>query len=247
MTDPEWEARRKSFGAAADNYRAGRPGYPREVIEQCLPAGAREVLDLAAGTGPLTAGLLELGLSVVAVEPLDDMRALIPAGARTLPGTAEEIPLPDASVDAVFVGQAWHWFDIPRAVAEVHRVLRPGGVLAPMWNLFDADDPLCDVLGEVGPDECSTTMPVDEHPPYDAAGLFSAPQQIVTRYSLPYTRDRVVALVSSMSPFILAPLDERERVLTKVRDAMPDGEFPLSWICETWFSVKPRAEKLPAQ
>ncbi|HEX3706671.1 MAG TPA: class I SAM-dependent methyltransferase [Mycobacteriales bacterium] len=236
--DAVWEARRKSFGAGADNYRKGRPGYPRDVLEQCLPTGAREVLDLAAGTGPLTAGLLELGLSVIAVEPDDEMRALIPAPAKAVAGAAEAIPLPDASVDAVFVGQAWHWFDIPRAVAEIRRVLRPGGVLAPMWNLFDADDPLCGVLGEVGPDECSVNMLGDDAgPPFESAGLFSEPRRIVTHYSLPYTRDRVAALVASMSVAILASPEDREQMLAKVRDAMPDGEFSLSWICETWVAV----------
>jgi SAM-dependent methyltransferase len=238
VTDPVWEARRKSFGAAADNYRLGRPGYPREVIQHCLPTGARDVLDLAAGTGPLTAGLLDLGLSVTAVEPDDAMRALIPALADAVAGTAEQIPLPDASVDAVFVGQAWHWFDIPRAVAEIHRVLRPGGVLAPMWNLFDADDPLCGVLGEVGPDECSVNMLGDDaEAPFDPAGLFTAPSRMITRYSLPYTRERVEALVASMSVSILAAPDERERMLNRVHEAMPDGEFSLSWICEAWVAV----------
>jgi SAM-dependent methyltransferase len=175
---------------------------------------------------------------VIAVEPDDEMRALIPAPAKAVAGTAEAIPLPDASVDAVFVGQAWHWFDIPRAVAEIHRVLRPGGVLAPMWNLFDADDPLCGVLGEVGPDECSVNMLGDDaSPPFESAGMFSEPRRIVTRYSLPYTRDRVAALVASMSVAILASPEDREQMLARVRGAMPDGEFSLSWICETWMSV----------
>lgn len=243
MTDPVWEARRRSFGAAAENYSVGRPGYPREVLEQCLPRGATEVLDLAAGTGPLTADLLQLGLSVTAVEPDDEMRALIPAGAHPLAGTAEDIPLPDASVDAVFVGQAWHWFDIPRAVAEVHRVLRPGGTLTPMWNLFDAADPLCEVLSEIGPDECSTNMLGDDAgAPFDPAGMFDRPTRIVARYALPYTRERVASLVASMSVSILASPEERERMLEKATAAMPDGEFALSWVCEAW-----TARKQPAQ
>jgi SAM-dependent methyltransferase len=240
VTDAAWEARRTSFGAGAANYRAGRPGYPREVIERCLPSGAREVLDLAAGTGPLTAGLLELGLSVVAVEPLDDMRALIPADARAVAGTAEQIPLPDASVDAVFVGQAWHWFDVPSAVAEIHRVLRPGGTMTPMWNLLDAADPLSLTLSEIAMhDECSARMLGDDAtPPYDPAGLFSTPARSVTHYELPYDAARVEALVASTSFSILAAPEERERILATVRDALPDGPFSLSWICEAWSSVK---------
>lgn len=240
MTEVDWEERRTSFGSAAEQYRAGRPGYPREVLLQCLPDWANEVLDLAAGTGPLTANLLDIGLSVVAVEPLDEMRALIPAEARAIAGTAEAIPLPDESVDAVFVGQAWHWFDVPRAVAEIHRVLRPGGVMAPMWNLLDADDPVSRRLAEVAAnDECSANMLGDDaRPPYDATGLFSEPERLVVSYALPYNRDRVAALISSVSVTINASPEERERILDAATGSVPEGDFFLSWVCEAWPAVK---------
>jgi SAM-dependent methyltransferase len=236
----EWEARRTSFGAGAANYAAGRPGYPREVIERCLPPGATDVLDLAAGTGALTAGLLELGLAVVAVEPLDEMRALIPAPAVAVAGTAERIPLPDDSVDAVFVGQAWHWFDIPRAVAEAHRVLRPGGTLTPMWNLLDDADPLSRTLSDLAMhDECSARMlEKDPPPPFDPAGMFSAPERIITRYVLPYDAARVEALIASTSHSILATAEDRAATLAAVREALPPGEFTLTWLCEAWTAVK---------
>ena len=249
MTDTaDWEQRRTSFGTAAEQYQAGRPGYPREALLQCLPESANEVLDLAAGTGPLTANLLDIGLSVIAVEPLDEMRALIPAPARAIAGTAEQIPLPDESVDAVFIGQAWHWFDIPRAVAEIHRVLRPGGVIAPMWNLLDADDPVSLRLSEVAaPDECSANMQSDEQPPFDPAGLFTAPERLIVPYALPYNRNRVHALISSVSVTIKAPAEERERILDAATNAVPEGNFFLSWICEAWFSVKLGPEKITPQ
>ncbi|HVV75006.1 MAG TPA: methyltransferase domain-containing protein [Mycobacteriales bacterium] len=244
ITQDEWHARRTSFGAAAEHYKAGRPGYPREILLQCLPDSAQEVLDLAAGTGPLTANLLDIGLSVVAVEPLEEMRALIPADARTLAGTAEAIPLPDESVDAVFVGQAWHWFDVPRAVAEIHRVLRPGGVLALMWNLLDANDPVSLRLAEVAaPDECSRDMVGDEAPaPFDPAGLFTPPERLIVSYALPYNRNRVTALISSVSVTINAAPPERERILDAATSAVPEGDFFMSWICEGW-----RAEKITPQ
>ena len=95
------------------------------------------MLDLAAGTGKLTRVLAEHADDVVAVEPLDGMRRVLERRlphVRVLAGTAEAIPLADGAVDAVFVAEAFHWFDLPRAVAEIARVLRPGGGLAVLWN-----------------------------------------------------------------------------------------------------------------
>ncbi|MCW0214169.1 MAG: class I SAM-dependent methyltransferase [Pseudonocardia sp.] len=137
--------RARSFGAAADAYAAHRPGYPDSAVEWALaPAGPdARVLDLAAGTGKLTACLLDrAGLTVTAVEPdpamLGRLRKDLPSvDARA--GSAEDIPLDDASVDAVLVGQAMHWFDPARAFPEIARVLRPGGVLAGLWNGEDAE------------------------------------------------------------------------------------------------------------
>ena len=136
------EARRaRAFGAEAEAYELGRPGYPRAAIEFCIGERPQRVLDLGAGTGKLTAELLALGHEVVAVEPLEPMRARIPAEAEALDGSAESIPLEDASVDAVAVGQAFHWFDQAAALAEIVRVLRPGGSLGLLWNLLDDDVP----------------------------------------------------------------------------------------------------------
>ena len=124
-------------------YAEHRPDYPADGIRWVL-AGAdhapRQVLDLAAGTGKLTEGLLALGLEVTAVEPDPDMRAALSRrlpGISPLDGTGERIPLPTASVDAVFVGQAFHWFDATAALTEIARVLRPGGVLGALWNEDD--------------------------------------------------------------------------------------------------------------
>jgi SAM-dependent methyltransferase len=100
------------------------------------------VLDLAAGTGKLARLLAASGARVVAVEPIAAMRALIPAGVEALPGTAEAIPLPDGSIDAVTVAQAFHWFRAEEALSEIDRVLRPGGALALVANLRDESDPL---------------------------------------------------------------------------------------------------------
>ena len=131
------------FARSADAYERGRPGYPDDAVDRLVAAiPGRQVLDLAAGTGKLTGALAARGLDVTAVEPLAEMRAAIAPPARVLAGTAEAIPLADASVDGVTVAQAFHWFDGDRALAEIHRVLRPGGVLALIWNRRRIADPL---------------------------------------------------------------------------------------------------------
>ena len=134
------QQRSLSFGAEAAAYERGRPSYPPEAIDWLLPTNARDVLDLGAGTGKLTTRLVERGLDVVAVDPIPEMLELLTDSLPDTPallGTAEDIPLPDDSVDAVLVAQAWHWFDPERAIKEVARVLRPGGRLGLVWNTRD--------------------------------------------------------------------------------------------------------------
>jgi SAM-dependent methyltransferase len=132
--------RARSFGRVAAEYERGRPGYPPEAIVWLLGAGGLDVLDLGAGTGKLTGALLRAGHRVTAVEPLAQMRDLLIdrlPQARTLAGTAERLPLADASVDAVTVGAAFHWFEHDAALAEISRVLRAPGVLGLLGNAFD--------------------------------------------------------------------------------------------------------------
>jgi SAM-dependent methyltransferase len=139
----------RGFTDVADDYERGRPGYSPDVVDAIrraldLPGGAR-VADVGAGTGKLTRALVAGGFDVVAVEPLAGLRARLRAevpGIEPLDGTAEALPLADASVDAVVCADAFHWFDGPRAVAEFARVIRPGGALALLWNLEgEWDDP----------------------------------------------------------------------------------------------------------
>jgi SAM-dependent methyltransferase len=138
--EPSRAERAQSFGQVADEYQRGRPGYPREALDWLLGERPLEVLDLGAGTGKLTAAVLDAGHRAIAVEPLAEMRAILTAtvpDAVALEGTAEQLPLAQDSVDAVVVGAAFHWFDQDAALLEIARVLRTPGVLGLLGNAFD--------------------------------------------------------------------------------------------------------------
>ncbi len=142
MTDRD---KSTSFGQAAAAYESGRPGYPAEAVSWLLepvrePGRALRVADVGAGTGKLTRTVVELGADVVAVDPDADMLAALRGSVRAVPtfvGRAEALPLPDAGLDAVVMGQAWHWVDVEAASVEVARTLRSGGVLGLVWNIRD--------------------------------------------------------------------------------------------------------------
>lgn len=236
MDQQLWRERAGSFGAAAHVYDRSRPGYPVEAVRSCLPVAARRVLDLGAGTGKLTQVLLDLGFDVVAVEPSGAMRALLPARAEVLEGDAEHLPLPDASVDAVLVGQAFHWFDAEPALAEIARVLRPGGTLGLLWNLrddstawvrdvwesFESEDP------RMGPESPFTGAPGLTDPEHG---------EFPNRQSL--DQDLLVDLVASRSAVITLPVEERVEVLERVRTlAPPDEPFDLTYRTHAWRSTR---------
>jgi SAM-dependent methyltransferase len=148
--DAELRARARSFGSVAAGYAAFRPGYPPEVVAFLVGDRPRQLLDLGAGTGLLTAVLVAAGHDVVAVDPspemLGELAARLP-GVATAVGSAEAVPLGDVFVDAVVAGQAAHWFDPPAAASEIRRVLRPGGSLGLVWNTRDERVPWVGALG----------------------------------------------------------------------------------------------------
>jgi ubiquinone/menaquinone biosynthesis C-methylase UbiE len=156
-----------SFGRIAAEYDDVRPEYAPEALDRAEEAlGLRResrVVDLAAGSGVLTRALAGRFAEVVAVEPNDEMRAVLTArsdGIEVLAGTAERIPLPDDSADAVFVGDAFHWFDGEAAVAELKRVLRPRGGVALLWNHWwsDGDDRTTNTLDPPLPAEAQALL-----------------------------------------------------------------------------------------
>jgi SAM-dependent methyltransferase len=149
MSIHRWAA--AGFGSAAEAYERGRPDYPAAAVaflaDRLGLGPGKTVVDLAAGTGKLTRLLATTGARVIAVEPVDEMRAFIEVEA--LAGTAEAIPLPDASADAVTVAQAFHWFRSEEALEEIDRILRPGGALALVRNRLDRSDPATDAFAAI--------------------------------------------------------------------------------------------------
>jgi SAM-dependent methyltransferase len=207
-----------SFGAAAAEYERGRPEYPAAALDWLLPAGARTVLDLGAGTGKFTRGLLSRGLEVIAVEPSDGMRAEL---ARALPevealaGSAEAIPLPDGAVDAVLVAQAWHWVDLPRAVPEVARVLAPGGQLGLVWNRRDERSGWTAAFGALlaGGDSSSEHVSPDPKvgPPFEVL------ERAAFTWADELTPLQLIDLAASRSYVITQPPAERAALLHRIQ------------------------------
>ena len=221
----------RAFGGAPEDYERGRPGWPVDAVAALLDrfgvGPGDTVLDLAAGTGKLTRALAELTDGVVAIEPLDAMRHVLQSrlpAVRALPGTAEQIPLADGSVAAAFVAEAFHWFDLPRAIAELARVLRRGGGLALMWNTSgDAGVDWFDELHAIVDEHrVETAMPPGrERVPWRAA--LEADSRFAPLHDEEATnqqgtdRDGLVAMIGSFSFIGGLPDDRRAAALAACR------------------------------
>jgi ubiquinone/menaquinone biosynthesis C-methylase UbiE len=238
----EGDASHVVFDDVVREYARTRPGYPDEALDWIasrtgLRAGS-DVLDLAAGTGKLTRSLVARGYRVAAVEPLPGMRSQL---AHDLPeivvleGKAEQIPLRDASFEAVLVGQAFHWFEPHAALDEVARVLRPGGWLVLLWNLWDLDDPLQRSLDEIiaplatGHIRNLTTgsHPYGEWPSALAADArFGDAEQARFAHSVVLDSASTGERIASSSQVQSAPAAEREAAIAAARRlvaSMPGG------------------------
>jgi SAM-dependent methyltransferase len=234
------------FGSAAEVYERARPSYPSEAIDWLFERTGADpgdtIVDLGAGTGKLTRLLVPSGARVVAVEPIPEMRALIDSG-EPIDGTAEAIPMADGSAALVTVAQAFHWFDLDRALPEIHRVLHPGGSLALVWNMRDLDDPVQRGVEDLLAAHRGRLTAQREgrwRAPFAASPLFGEVQTGTFRYEQQFTADDLVARVSSTS--FVAAMDEAERrpLLDDVRGLVTGREEPFPFPYVTEVLVSPR-------
>jgi SAM-dependent methyltransferase len=233
------------FASAAEVYERARPSYPDDavswLVERTGIGPGSTVLDVGAGTGKLTRLLVPSGARVIAVEPVAEMRALIESEA--LDGTAEALPVGDASADLVTVAQAFHWFDFEPALAEIHRVLRPGGHLALVWNSRDLADPLQrsveDLLAPL-----RAAVPAQQESRWrDAlAGspLFGNPDTREFDYAQQFTADDLCGRVASTSFVAAMPALEREALLARVRGLVHGRPEPFPFPYKTEVHIVPR-------
>jgi SAM-dependent methyltransferase len=243
----EEKARRSgSFGEAATEYERFRPGPPMAAVEWLLPAPVGRVVDLGAGTGALTRLLIDRAGEVVAVEPDDRMRAILARevpGATAVAGRGESIPLPDGCADAVMASSSWPWMDPVPTLAEVRRVLAPGGFLAALWSGPDPEGPFLvqarEMLagqasggggdGDGGGDgqDLGELVLGDGYRPVSSLEIptgvaFDEPELKTIRWDVALTADDLVGLLATFSWIITMAEEQRLRVFGEARRLLRD-------------------------
>lgn len=242
MIDPA-----RSFDRAAEEYERSRPGYPTAVLDGLPLDRDAAVVDIGAGTGKLTRVLTRRFRRVIAVEPLDGMRSILARvvpEAEVLAGSAEGVPLGDASVDGAFAGQAFHWFANDEAVAELARVLRPGGVLCLVWNSPDPERP--------SPLPRRFRASLEElHAAARAAREQAAPwQEVIARGPFGEVREQrvphdhvldrsgLLENASTISSIASRTDGEREEILRRLGELLPEDLYAVPNLAQSMWAVR---------
>jgi ubiquinone/menaquinone biosynthesis C-methylase UbiE len=227
MTEPA-----RSFDRAAQEYEHARPEYPEAALALLPLSADAEVLDLGAGTGKLTRLLAGRYARVVAVEPLDGMRGILEQvvpQAQSLAGSAEAIPLPDASVDGVFAGQSVHWFSNAQAFSEIARVLRPGGLFCATWNEPADPSPLpADYRAYLRALHAPSLQMVRDAPSwrtFATEGAFGEIESASVPHEQHHDRESMLAFAQSVSWIANRTDEERGRIARDLDAMLPPGPF----------------------
>jgi SAM-dependent methyltransferase len=220
------DGRGLTFGTVAESYDLYRPDSPAEAAAFIGDIDGRSVLDVGAGTGKLTRFLLQRGAKVSVVEPDDEMRRVLmrrsPEVVELL-GTAERIPVGDASFDAVLSSSAWHWFTQPEATNEMARVLRDNGALVVMWNGFSRDVAWTEGLTKIRerPEDVNK-KPRGWNATFDANGEFVDVRDFSLGWTWPRTIDQVVGLFGTYSGAIIQSDENKAKLEGRVRQLLRD-------------------------
>jgi SAM-dependent methyltransferase len=235
------EAPGDAFGRTALEYEHGRPEWPEDLVDRVIADLAlgpdAAVLDLGAGTGKLTRALVPRFARVYAVEPDDAMRAVLeevvpPAESRI--GRADAIPLADGEVDAVFSGEAFHWFATRKTLAEIARVLRPGGALAIFWNIFDghlepelgeeADAVIEEAFRRGGAPGLPRVLSGEWREPFEGSAFEELREEEIER-EVVSDREGWIANLLSVSSIASQPAEARAAFADRLRRLVPEGEM----------------------
>jgi SAM-dependent methyltransferase len=252
--DEQRKRRAVSFGQVAEEYDRFRPEPPVAAIDWVLPADAKTIAEIGAGTGALTRCLVDRVDEVYAIEPDPRMRAVLQLrapGVHALQGRGEEIPLDDGSVDAVLAASSWHWVNQAEGFAEVARVVRPGGVIGLLWTGPDRSVPWMARVMAGGAALSEEERRAEEvarlrrHRPEVPEGAPFSPHEVqVFRETRLVAPRELVGLAGTYSAAIDLDPDAREQFLATVEQfvrrevATVDGKIELPIGCVAWRAAR---------